>query len=269
MKDVSYHEKISRGTPDFPMSLYLISKNDPKYHMRMHWHKDYELIRIRSGSFRLTLDGTAFDLTAGQSVFMPGGIIHSGTPDNCVYECIVFSASMLYTTQKCRSLIKSHIKSPVIYDHNPDIDGIFELVGTQPFGFELAVICKLYSVVNAAFLPQPDLPETTVRKTDKIKEAISLIEKDYNKKIALADMARACHMSPNYFSRLFKDMTGETPFEYIINYRIEAACEMLASGSDSITEVCYSCGFNDLSYFIHIFKKHKGMSPSHYKRMFP
>lgn len=268
MKNISYHENESRGTPDFPMSLYLISENDPKYHMRMHWHKDYELIHITSGSFHLTLNGISYDIKSGQSVFIPGGIIHSGTPDNCRYECIVFSASMLYSTQKCRSLIKSHIKSPVIYDQNRDIDDIFKLVITQPFGFELTVVSKLYSVVTAAFQPQPDTPVPIDKKTDKIKEAISLIEQNYNKKIALDDMARACHMSPNYFSRLFKDMTGETPFEYINNYRIEAACEMLASGSDSITEVCYSCGFNDLSYFIHIFKKHKGMSPKAYAKLF-
>ena len=59
-------------------------------------------------------------------------------------------------------------------------------------------------------------------------------------------------------------MTQKTPFDYINIYRINAACELLSSGEATITEVAYSCGFNDLSYFIRLFKKHKGLSPKAY-----
>ena len=71
-------------------------------------------------------------------------------------------------------------------------------------------------------------------------------------------------MSASYFSRRFKEITGQTPFEYLLAYRVEVACEMLLEGSENVTEICYKCGFNDLSYFINVFKKHMGISPKSY-----
>lgn len=100
MKNISYHENESRGTPDFPMSLYLISENDPKYHMRMHWHKDYELIHITSGSFHLTLNGISHDIKSGQSVFIPGGIIPAEHPT-------IVSMSVSFFRQACYIQLKN------------------------------------------------------------------------------------------------------------------------------------------------------------------
>ena len=92
-----------------------------------------------------------------------------------------------------------------------------------------------------------------------------MIEENYASKVTLPDLAQACGLSPNYFCRYFKEITGQTPFEYITVYRIEAACEMLLAGEMSVTEVCFACGFNDLSYFIRIFKKIKGQTPRAYR----
>lgn len=268
MNFLTYHENLQRGTPDFPMEFFSLSKNHPKYQMRTHWHKDFELIRIVSGSFKLTLNESQFTLTKGQSALLPGGIIHGGEPQDCHYHCLVFSAGILYAVQKCRSLIKAYMQTPVIYDKNDDIDAIFELFENQPTGFELSVIGRLYSLSASIVESRPEAPVMPNEKLEKIKAAISMIEENYSKKITLDELAEVCRMSPNYFSRFFKEITHQTPFEYIITYRIEAACEMLSGGSGNITDICYSCGFNDLSYFIHIFKKHKGISPKAYAKLF-
>lgn len=268
MNILSYHENLQRGTPDFPMEFFHLSEHHPKYQMRTHWHKDFELIRITSGSFHLMLNEAHFTLTQGQSALIPGGIIHGGEPNNCEYQCLVFSAGILYAVQKCRSLVKAYLQTPIIYDKNHDIDSLFDLFAKKPTGFELSVISGLYKVAGDAVGAQPEAFVTPNEKLEKIKAAISMIEDNYSKKITLSELADVCRMSPNYFSRFFREITHQTPFEYITAYRIEAACEMLSGGTGSITEVCYNCGFNDLSYFIHIFKKHKGMSPKAYSKLF-
>ena len=83
-----------------------------------------------------------------------------------------------------------------------------------------------------------------------------LLEKHLN------EMAEAAQMSPKYFCYFFKEMTSKTPVEYLNGYRIEKAAKKLLNTNDSVTDIAYSCGFNDLSYFIKTFKIQKGMSPA-------
>lgn len=79
---------------------------------------------------------------------------------------------------------------------------------------------------------------------------------------ALADMAG---MSPSAFSRFFKMHTSRNLSDYIIDIRLGYASRMLVDTVKSISEICYDCGFNNLSNFNRIFKKKKGCSPSDFR----
>ena len=72
-------------------------------------------------------------------------------------------------------------------------------------------------------------------------------------------------MSPKYFCRFFSEMTHQTPMDYLNRQRIEQSCYELSTTDDSITEIAYRNGFNDLSYFIRTFKKYKGITPENIK----
>ncbi len=265
MNILSYHEEMQRGTPDFPAELYTITKSHPRYKMQSHWHKDFEIIHISRGKFELNLNGESFGLAAGESMLIPGGIIHGGEPEECSYECIVFAPTILYAVPACRRAVKKYVQQPV---RLPDsADKIFEVMKKKGEGYELSATACLYGIFSWAAANAGVGCVLPDKRLEKIKAAISLIEDNYSRKITLRELADTCSMSPNYFSRFFREMTGQTPFEYIVTYRIEAACELLCGG-DSVTDVCYSCGFNDLSYFIHIFKKHKNMPPKAYSKLY-
>jgi AraC-like DNA-binding protein len=72
-------------------------------------------------------------------------------------------------------------------------------------------------------------------------------------------------MSPSAFSRFFKLHTGRNLTEYIIDIRLGAASRMLVDTSQSISEISFKCGFNNLSNFNRIFKKKKGCSPTEFR----
>lgn len=265
---IAYHERMERGTAEFPLELYVINPSHPRYRMQMHWHKEFEIIRVIGGKMRLKLNESELTLREGQSVFIPGGIIHGGIPEDCRYECLVFSPSVLYNLQSCRRLVKSHMQKTIIYKNSREVNSAFESMKLRTFGFELEVMGALHGFAANAVRTDEGRETPQKGRLERIKPALRMIEEAYASKITLDELASKCSLSPNYFSRYFKESVGQTPFEYITVYRIEAACEMLAEGTKNITEVCFACGFNDLSYFIHVFKKYKGVSPRAYRQSF-
>ncbi|UKI37595.1 MAG: AraC family ligand binding domain-containing protein [Clostridiales bacterium] len=94
--NTSYHERISRGTPEFPLELYEIDFTHPRYKMQMHWHKELEIIRVIYGTLNLKLNEREFSVTTGQSVFVPSGVMHSAEPEKlplrvyCVFKIFCF-----------------------------------------------------------------------------------------------------------------------------------------------------------------------------------
>ena len=73
------------------------------------------------------------------------------------------------------------------------------------------------------------------------------------------------YVSEGYFCNLFKEVTGKSAKEYIIQLRVKKAMSLLSSSSFSITDVCYMCGFSDPNYFTRVFKKKTGSLPSEFR----
>lgn len=269
MRTTTYHEAMERGTPDFPAELYHLDFSHPRYQMCTHWHREFELMRVISGKFTLYLNEAEYVLGSGDSVLVPGGIVHGAQAENCVYECIVFSPGLMYVSAQCRSLVKGFAGQCYFYKDNKIMDKIFEALGKKEKGFQFEFLSGIYMLIADIAKNKSESAHHTVKneKYEKIKSALMLIEENYASHFTLSELAASCGMSPNYFCRFFKEMTQKTPFDYINIYRINVACEMIAAGQRNITEVAFACGFNDLSYFIKIFKRYKGVSPKAYLKV--
>ena len=99
-----------------------------------------------------------------------------------------------------------------------------------------------------------------------MKRALRRIRVDYAKPLTLGDLAAEANMVPQYFCRVFKQVTGSSPVEYLNYYRVECAAELLCLENARVTDVALACGFKDLSYFIRLFKRTKGLSPSAFRQ---
>ena len=119
---------------------------------------------------------------------------------------------------------------------------------------------------NHYFIENPTRTRRDYKRILQLKQVLEFIEKNYANPITLQELSASVSMSPKYFCRFFSEMTHQTPVDYLNRQRIEEACLQLAATDDSITEIAYRNGFNDLSYFIRTFKKYKGMTTGKYKR---
>ena len=104
--------------------------------------------------------------------------------------------------------------------------------------------------------------EDDSRRILKVKNFIS---KNYQDEIRLPQLSDIAGMSPSAFSRFFKLHTGRNLTEYIIDIRLGAASRMLVDTAQSVSEISFKCGFNNLSNFNRIFKKKKGCSPTEFR----
>ena len=138
-------------------------------------------------------------------------------------------------------------------------------------GYELTVFGQFYHFFglvfsNHYFIENPTRTRRDYKRILQLKQVLEFIEKNYANPITLQELSASVSMSPKYFCRFFSEMTHQTPVDYLNRQRIEEACLQLAATDDSITEIAYRNGFNDLSYFIRTFKKYKGMTPGKYRR---
>ena len=102
-------------------------------------------------------------------------------------------------------------------------------------------------------------------RSKRIERVCKYINNHITDKIYLGDLAKLVHMSDSAFSHFFKRKTNLNVTDYILNVRISKACALLLSSSNSIVDISYECGFNNVSNFIRIFKKRKGFTPENYR----
>lgn len=100
---------------------------------------------------------------------------------------------------------------------------------------------------------------------DAIHRAKEYIDNYYKKELTLEHVSKELDMSPYYFSKLFKDVTGEGFIEYVTGVRINKAKEMLLDGQATMKEICVAIGYSDPNYFSRIFKKCVGKTPTEFK----
>jgi AraC-like DNA-binding protein len=97
----------------------------------------------------------------------------------------------------------------------------------------------------------------------RIVQAKLFIDRHYGNRVDIDNISDEAYFSKFHFIRLFKQIYGKTPYQYLTSVRIEQAMKLLRKGL-SVSEVCHSVGFESLSSFSSLFKKHTGNSPSSY-----
>lgn len=276
MNRSAYQERIARGTFDFPIEFHHVDSIHPRYQMPFHWHIEYEFLLVLSGHMQLFLDEKTLNLNPGDAVLISDGVVHGAIPNNCIYQCIVLDFSRFLEDSTLSGEIQSILNHNVrLYDFHQNgsvlngiIRDLFMTISKAYNGYEFVVKGILFQMVGQIIrhrLFEQVGPTAGSRRVKQFKKVLRKIRHDYSKSLTLNDLSEVLGVSPKYFCRFFKEMSGRTPIDYLNYYRIECAADQLLSTDQSVTEIALNCGFSDLSYFIKTFKKYKGCSPRKFK----
>ncbi len=277
-------ENRSRGTVLFPIEYYKCNTEESTWNLPLHWHVDFELIHVLEGEYYMFVSDKVITLKVDDVCFLSSGVLHGDgdIKSNCRYESVVFNPDMLVVKHSATEEIVSKLiegVSNVAVVFNSSNKNLHELslkilheVREARFCYEfytLGFIFELLGEVISQNLYTENRREDfgNSQKLIWLKCVLNLIKQKYNTDISLGEMADAAGFSPKYFCRLFHKVTKYTPFEYLNQYRIKRAAEMLHDTNDSIENIAYGCGFNDISYFIKLFKRYKEMTPFKYRAM--
>ena len=99
-----------------------------------------------------------------------------------------------------------------------------------------------------------------------ILQAAETLRQNYQQELSLAGLMADAHMSKSYFLRLFRRYMGTTPYNYLVNFRITQAKELLVLTDHTVSEIAREVGFGDASNFSTRFSRATGQSPLQYRK---
>jgi AraC family transcriptional regulator len=96
---------------------------------------------------------------------------------------------------------------------------------------------------------------------EKLVRAVEYIQDQLDKNLTVSGIAQAVYMSPHHFTQLFKESTGQSPYQYVVEARVRKAKQLLTTGKFTISEVAHHVGFADQSHLTRHFKRVFGLPP--------
>ena len=100
----------------------------------------------------------------------------------------------------------------------------------------------------------------------RLKNALNFIYEHYSEPITLDQMVAACYANKSEFCRLFKATLHQTPFDFLLHYRIQQSLPLLCRPELTITEIATTVGFSGASYYSEVFRKYTSCSPTEYRK---
>lgn len=269
--------------------FHIVERHKTEFTYPLHQHKEFELNFIENGRGVRRIVGDSVEEIGDYDLVLIGGgsLEHVWEQGNCKSKDI-----REITIQFSGDIFGGELLSK---NQFASISRMLKRAG-HGLSFPVSAIMKVYSTIDAIAKEQSRFVQflkflyilyelsvaddarvlasgsfahtsrtTESRRVQKVKQ---YIDDNYSKPLRLADLADLVGMTPVAFSRFFRQRTDRTLSEYIVDIRLGYAARMLVDSTKNISEICYECGFNNLSNFNRTFKAKRGLTPRDFRAMF-
>lgn len=285
-------EKIIHMTPEFPyICCHVEMDTYPNGHIPWHWHDELEFIYIEKGIVEYHVKDKVITLKEGQGGFMNSNVLHLLKPRDKCPGSILYAQTFkpLFLSGFYNSIFEQKYIAPVIncknleyYVFSPEspqqaiiLEKLllsYKIAENEFYGYEFQVRDILSSMWLLLLKEiQPIINQKIIQssvESERIKSMISYIQSHYQDKISVKDIADSVNVSERVCYRYFMRNIGMSPVEYLMQYRIRIAEDLLASTNRPITEIALLVGFNNSSYFGKVFHTATECTPKEYRKKF-
>ena len=249
----------------------------------MHWHEDLQFILVTDGRITVQTLDEKVEVGAGEAIFINATVIHRITKiGTCRYRSFIFPASFLsffpgspaedlvtrVTENQDIRLIRFSGESDgnrKVLERLTSLYKLEDQAKDETYPYEvLTELSRLWLVlIRNLRLPDKQKVSPLHRRLQKMLQYISL---HFSEPITLEDLARSASISKSECGRVFRQSLEKTPYQYLLEYRLQRGGELLAKTDLPIGAIAESVGFAQMSYFGQSFKNKTGLSPSAYRR---
>ena len=269
--------------------FYIVERHKTEFTYPLHQHKEYELNFIEHGKGVRRIVGDNVEEIGDYELVLLGGegLEHVWEQGSCKSRDIreitiqfsedIFGDGLLSKNQfasikqmlyRARHGLSFSLNSIMkVYSTLDNIskepERFVQFLKTLYVLYELSIADDAKSLASGAFSHADKEAESG--RIQKVKQYVS---EHFSESLMLSDLAELVGMSSVSFSRFFHQRTGRTLSEYIVDIRLGHAARMLVDTSMNISEICYACGFNNLSNFNRIFKARRNCTPRDFRAMY-
>lgn len=282
----AYHEVKRHTDTMFAFNIYPCTIPLDFTFVPLHWQDGGEIIYVKKGMGEVRVDTELYRAKAGDVfVVLPGHLhgINSIPGERMEYENIFFDMDLLgmnsidlCSRKYIRPIAEGSMTIPTylypghtLYDaFIVCLDYIDRLSEDRMEGYEVGIKGLLLTALSVLLQEAVETTQFDMNSTSdqKIKAVLKRIEMDYGKNLTIEDMANECGYSASHFMRWFKENTGFSFNNYLIEYRLNRAAEELKNGKEAIINIANDVGFDNLSNFNRLFKKRFLMTPSEFRK---
>ncbi|MCR4908122.1 MAG: AraC family transcriptional regulator [Lachnospiraceae bacterium] len=238
---------------------------EPGYRVRRAHMDNFLIMLIEEGVCDIVLSGKSFRAPKGSFVILDCHDEHEYGSDSAWKALWVHFDGPL-SRSFYRNIVESrgNVILPKSYPTiHYELNSLYlEFLERKPID-EARASLHLSAILNSVLSQESEAPS---RNYDGLKRAIAYINEHFAEENPLEKLSSIASLSPFYFSRLFRNETGLTPHQYLIETRISAARFLLSSTPLSIKEIALKTGFTDESSFCACFRKREGTTPATYRK---
>lgn len=246
----------------------------------IHWHNALQYVYVINGKLNVRISEESIIVNRGEGLFINSNIVHEIKEQ---IEDTEFFCWNIEIEDNYKEIEKNYLNmilnpnnnvpfihlSPYNYEQKQLIENIKnagEKFVKKVKHFKLEVTINYYkSLKHLVNIIGATDENSTYYFDDRVKILIEFIKENYSTNISLQILSRRVHLSKAETIRLFKKYVGQTPFEYILNVRLENSVKLLKNNNtDTVTEIAYACGFSTTSYFIRKFKERYSFTPKQF-----
>lgn len=267
----------------------IVERHKDKFTYPLHMHREFELNFIQNGAGVERTVGNSTEVIQDVDLVLIGGedLEHVWTQGSCRSKdireiTIQFSPDLLSPALLSKNQFSSikemfeksrrGIAYPLtaIMAVYADLERVVNQ--NDPFLQFLEFLKILYTLSKFDVAPLATSPEAhkedKAAAPDRIKRVNEYIANHFTEEITLDGLAEQVGLSPTSLSRLYRQKTGETISNQVLDTRLGHAARELLNTDRNIADICFSCGFNNLSNFNRLFKSRHGMSPSEFRQVY-